>query len=153
MYSVQELDYGYVHQALCGFIGFDSLSISVSPGVDEVVITVRRRAGARNSTSVSYSTANGTAIAGVNYTATSGTLTWDDGELGPKTFSVPVQFVDGSDLSFTINLTKLSGCAVLNPLRDVLTVVIAGIDGLLINENDAFLLITEDGGIIKIGGK
>lgn len=40
--------------------------------------------------SIDYATADATATAGLDYTATSGTLTWADGDGGPKTFTVSI---------------------------------------------------------------
>lgn len=55
---------------------------------------------------VNYATANGTALAGVNYTATSGSLTFAPGQMS-KTVVVPVvaQSATGAGLSFFLNLT------------------------------------------------
>ena len=40
--------------------------------------------------SVNYATSNSSAVAGTHYTATSGTLTWADGESGVKNVPVPI---------------------------------------------------------------
>ena len=39
---------------------------------------------------MSYATANGTALAGIDYSATTGTLTWPDGDNSNKTISIPL---------------------------------------------------------------
>lgn len=73
-----------------------------------VTYTVTRTGGSNKALAVNYSTANGTAIAGVNYTATTGTLTWADGEMGSKTFSVPIlqdNVFTSANLNFNVNLT------------------------------------------------
>ena len=70
--------------------------------------TVTRTGGSNKALVVNYATANGTAIAGVNYTATTGTLTWADGEMGSKTFTVPVlqdNVYTPTNLNFNVNLT------------------------------------------------
>lgn len=63
---------------------------------------------------VNYATANGTAIAGVNYTATSGSVTFDPGQMS-KTVTVPVnaRSVTGASASFFLNLTSATN-AVFN---------------------------------------
>ncbi|MEW6427768.1 MAG: choice-of-anchor D domain-containing protein [Thermodesulfobacteriota bacterium] len=55
-----------------------------------VVTIVNRSGGASGAVTVDYSTGNGTALAGSDYTATSGTLSWADGDDAPKTFTVPL---------------------------------------------------------------
>jgi uncharacterized delta-60 repeat protein/uncharacterized repeat protein (TIGR01451 family) len=69
-----------------------------------VTLTVNR-VGTNSTTSVSYGTTNGTAIAGTNYASTSGTLTFNRGET-VKTFNIPVlhdKRVTGP-VSFNVNL-------------------------------------------------
>jgi hypothetical protein len=57
--------------------------------VGSAVITVIRAGGSKGTLSVNYSTADGTATAGSDYTATSGTLLFADGET-TKTISIPI---------------------------------------------------------------
>ena len=53
-------------------------------------VTVNRTGGSSGAISVAYDTANGTATAGADYTASSGTLQWADGDTSSKTFSVAI---------------------------------------------------------------
>ena len=62
---------------------------SVNENSGTAAITVKRSGGIAGSILVDYATSNGTAIAGQDYTPTSGTLTFADGET-KKTFSVPL---------------------------------------------------------------
>ena len=59
---------------------------------------------------VDYSTANGTAISGTNYTSVAGTLSWSDTETTRKSFSVLPLFdhIQTSSKYFTVNLSNLS---------------------------------------------
>ena len=76
--------------------------------------------------SVSYSTSNDSATGG-DYSATSGTLNWADGEPGDKTFSVPItaDSLSEGDETFFVNLDSPTGGALLGAL-DTAVVTIAG---------------------------
>src|SRR5262249_18833271 len=70
-------------------------------------ITVTRTGGSNVPVSVNYATSNGTATAGADYTAVSGTLTFGIGDTS-KTFTVPIindTLVEGNE---TVNLTLSS---------------------------------------------
>jgi hypothetical protein len=75
-----------------GTIGFSQAIYRTSEdAVNHVVtITVTRVGAAGGALSVDYSTSDGSAHAGSDYTPTSGTLNWADGELGDKTFEIPI---------------------------------------------------------------
>ena len=82
-------------------------------GVDEAVVFEvsldRAFTGASHSVTVDYATADGTATAGEDYTATSGTLTFSPGER-VKTVSVPI-LDDGHDEGHETFLLRLSNVA------------------------------------------
>ncbi|MFK7849920.1 MAG: PASTA domain-containing protein, partial [Akkermansiaceae bacterium] len=73
-----------------GSLSFDADSYSVDEDAGIATITVNRLAGNAGEVSVSYATQNDTAVAGSDYTATSGTLTWADGEDGARTIEIPI---------------------------------------------------------------
>ena len=80
-----------------------------------VTITVNRSNSSSGAVSVQYATSDGLAVAGTNYTSTSGTLTWADGDMTPKTFTVPLKD-DGvltNDLDFLVTLSNPTGGAAL----------------------------------------
>lgn len=54
------------------------------------VLNVMRIGGSTGPISVNYTTGNATAIAGIDYTTTSGTLNWADGDTAPKPISIPL---------------------------------------------------------------
>src|SRR5262249_50812885 len=72
-----------------GTLQFRGRSYPVKESGGTAPVTVTRPAGSAGSVSVDYATSNGTASAGSDYTATSGTLTFADGET-TKTFTVPI---------------------------------------------------------------
>lgn len=72
-----------------GSVQFTVSSIQVIEDVGALTVTVLRTGGASGNLSVDYATVNGTAIAGQDYTATSGTLNFAGGETS-KTFQIPI---------------------------------------------------------------
>ena len=98
-----------------GTLQFSQASYSVNEGNVTAQITVTRTSGADGAVSVSYSTSNGTASAGSDYTAASGTLSWANGDGAPKTFQVTIQddaAVEGNE-SLALALTNATGGATL----------------------------------------
>lgn len=89
-----------------GKVQFSSSTYSVNEDAGSVVITVNRVDGATGNIEVDFATSDGTAVAGSDYTATSGTLSFTQGETS-RSFSIPIlndNIVEGDE---TINL-KLS---------------------------------------------
>jgi hypothetical protein len=89
-------------------------------------INVTRSGSTSGSVSVAYTSADGTATDGLDYTAGSGTLTWGPGDGSPKTFNVPL--IDDSltegDETVLLTLSDPTGGAVLGVPGDaVLTIV------------------------------
>jgi hypothetical protein len=65
-----------------------SAASSAQKSSGTALLTVGRTGGSTGPVSVDFATANGTATAGIDYTATNGTLSWADGDVTPKTISV-----------------------------------------------------------------
>lgn len=63
---------------------------SVSEGGGNAVLTVKRVGDPTGAVSVNYATFDGNALAGVAYTATSGTLSWGDGDVSDRSIAIPV---------------------------------------------------------------
>ncbi|MFQ5400301.1 MAG: Calx-beta domain-containing protein, partial [Anaerolineae bacterium] len=78
------------------------------------VITVTRTGGSSGAVTVDYVTSDGTAVAGSDYTAVSGTLTFGDGETS-KTFTVTIlnDSVNDPDETVILALINATGGAVL----------------------------------------
>jgi hypothetical protein len=88
--------------------------ISKMENAGSFVIEVTRSNGSNGTVTVQYATADGTAKALSDYTATSGTLTFNPGEMS-KTISVPIiddTTPEGSE-TFTLAITNPTGGAVL----------------------------------------
>ena len=76
-------------------------------GAASAVFTVSLSAAVAPTVTVQYATADGTAVAGADYAAVSGTLTFPPGTV-TQTISVPVlgDFLDEDDETFTLNLSN-----------------------------------------------
>jgi hypothetical protein len=113
--------YGYYE----GRYSVSSPVVSLSPafpevtegnsGTKQMVFTVNLSVASASTVQVGYQTSNGFAIAGIDYLATSGTLTFAPGET-EKIFSVPVigDTVYEDDESFFVNLVNPTGAVLAN---------------------------------------
>ncbi len=90
-----------------------SVSAAENAGTFLFTVTLSQASGSR--VTVRFATANGTAVAGRtgDYTATSGTLTFNPGETS-KTIAVAVRndSLDEADETFFVNLSKASGATI-----------------------------------------
>jgi probable HAF family extracellular repeat protein len=113
-----------ISDAMPGALQFSGASFSVSETSGAATITVTRAGGSSGAVSVDYATSDGTANAGGDYTATSGTLNFADGETS-KTFNVPLTDDAQRETNETVHLTlsNAGGAALGNPGAAVLTIV------------------------------
>jgi len=137
-------------QPLAGAFAFSMSSYTMSESGGVATITVNRTGGSAGLTSVDYATSNGTATAGQDYTANSGTLTFAAGEV-TKTFDIAITNDLFSEPDETVNLTLSNpqgGATLGSPSAATLT--ITNDDGILpfdpngdglMNTTDIFYLI------------
>jgi len=95
-----------------GSLSFSNNSYTATEGTDAAVtITVIRTGGSDGAASVDYSTSNGSATQPGDYTETSGTLNWADGDDTEKTFDVPItdDSVSENAEAFTVTLANVIG--------------------------------------------
>ena len=109
-----------------GVVGFSQPSLTVSEGATSVSVTVTRQGGTSGAQTFSYATAAGTALDGVNYTGTAGTLAWADGNAAAKTVTVKLlndnTWTSPTARTFTIRLTRTSGTAALGTAALTVTI-------------------------------
>ena len=93
-----------------GFLLPDT-AVSVNENVGTLQFAIARSGASNRAASVDYSTANGTAVAGSDYSAVSGTLTWAAGDSEFKTIEIPItdDQDDENDESFTVSLSNPTG--------------------------------------------
>ncbi len=86
-----------------GTIQFEKTAYSVYEDKGTAVITASRTEGCSGTVTIDYATSNSTAIAGTDYTAASGTLTFADGEQ-QKSFDITILDNDLEQQNRTVNL-------------------------------------------------
>jgi hypothetical protein len=94
---------------------FVVVASEVQENAGSTLITVERLGGSRGAVQVDYATGDGTATAGSDYTAMSGTLTFNAG-VTSQTFSVPIlrdNLVEG-DETFFVTLSNPTGGATID---------------------------------------
>lgn len=110
-----------------GTIGFSAGTATRREDAGSVSIAVVRTGGSSDAQTFSYAISDGTAVAGVNYTATmSGNLMWGAGDANPKYIAVTLindgQWTAPSNRTFTVTLAKTSGTAATGLLSTTVTI-------------------------------
>jgi sugar lactone lactonase YvrE len=105
-------------------VSLSSDTLSTGEWSSSVTINVTRTGDVSGPTTVSYATSDGTAVAGADYTAVSGTLTFAAGETA-KSFNItlrPDNIYEGTE-TFTVALSAPTGGAVLAGASSTLVTV------------------------------
>jgi YD repeat-containing protein len=111
--------------APAGALQFSTSSYSVGEAGPTATITATRTSGSNGAVGVTYATSNGTATSGSDFTTTTSTLSWANGDTANKTFTVSI-LEDGSvEGSETVNLAlsaPTGGATLGSPSTAVLTI-------------------------------
>jgi hypothetical protein len=87
-------------------------------------VTVNRTGGSAGAIGVAYKTSGVSAVVGVNYSSTVGTLAWADGDASSKSVSIPIldpAFSGSKTFSFTLS-NPTGGATLGNPGSAVVTI-------------------------------
>src|ERR1017187_2871509 len=90
-------------------VAFAAGTVSALASADAALVSVNRTGDASGAVIVSYTTIDGTAVAGTDYSATSGSLSWASGDSTPKSFVVPIASTDPGNRAFSVALISASG--------------------------------------------
>ncbi len=116
---------GRVPPPLPGTLQFTAAAYAVLDSAGNANLTITRTGGTAGPVSVTIATSDGTAIAGVDYTATTRTVSFAAGDSTPQTVVIPV-FVDTArpgNKTVILNLTSPTGGAILGlPTTATLTI-------------------------------
>ena len=98
-------------------VSFRSSRVSVDEAGNTVSVIVERQGSSQGTVRVDYATSEQTARAGFDYKHSQGTLTWQDGDLSPKTVSVRIldDFDTEGTEDFRIDLLAPTGAALGSP--------------------------------------
>jgi sugar lactone lactonase YvrE len=111
-----------VSSGSAGTLQFSTSSASVNENAGSVRLSVTRLGGSSGAATVNYATADGTAVAGSDYTAKSGTLSWSDGQSDTKTKTINVNTISGGSKRFYVNLSSVSGATLGSPFQSTVTI-------------------------------
>lgn len=122
--STSELSECTVSAGPEGRLQLSAYGYSVGEGSGSTEITVTREIGTSGTVTVDYATVDGSAMSGADYTATSGTLAFADGETS-KSFSVPIRqdtSYEGKESLEVFLANPTGGAAVGRPSRVLLEI-------------------------------
>ena len=106
-----------------GTINITITELDVHEDSDDIVVTLLRTGGSDGAVTVDYATANGTAIAGQDYSAISGTLTFGDGETDRQLTIPLINDTDAEDNeTFTLTLSNPAGGATIGQAVQTITI-------------------------------
>lgn len=101
-----------------GSVQLASAATDVSEGGGAATVTVQRTGGTDGAVTVDIETSDGSATAGADYTATTGTLSWADGDASNQTINVPINDDSATESTESINLllSRATGGATIGAL-------------------------------------
>jgi subtilisin family serine protease len=109
-----------------GSLQFEAAAYSISENDSSVTLMVTRSGGGDGQVSIDYEAAGGTATEGVDFTELAGSLSWGDGDMGSRTFSVGIRDDTEHENSETVEIVlkaPTGGSVIGHPSRAVLTII------------------------------
>jgi hypothetical protein len=108
-----------------GSLRFAATHYTASETGGSVRVFVNRYGGSNGAASVTYATSNGTAFAGLDYSAASGPLSWTNGDFADKFFDVniPDNGEYAGDRFFSARLSGAAGAALGSPIVTTVTIL------------------------------
>jgi hypothetical protein len=108
-------------------VQFSSSSYHVGADLGGVNLTVYRLGSGVGAVSVNYTSSDGLAVEGKDYTPVAGTLTWPANDVSPRTISVPLLYTNSTlqaDRQFLVSLSNPTGGATLGPANAALVMLL-----------------------------
>lgn len=122
-------EYLDVEIGLSPMLSFAATAITVGENDGTATLTVTRSRSSSGAVTVDYATASGTATSGSDFTATSGTLTWADGDASSRTITVPITADATAETTenFTVTLSNATGAVLSDAPTATVTIADAGV--------------------------
>ncbi|HET9769195.1 MAG TPA: Calx-beta domain-containing protein [Thermoanaerobaculia bacterium] len=113
--TVRETDGGDGGGSGPGTLSIDPGAYTVDENGAEIALTVTRTGGADGKVSVKIATGTGSASKGKDFLSRNSTLTWNDGDHAPQTFTISIKqdTLIEPDESFAVTLSKVKGGATI----------------------------------------
>lgn len=132
-----------------GDVQFTATTFNVNENVATINVTVSRTNGSTGALSVDYATSNGSALAGLDYVANSGTLNWADGDAADKVITITItddRLIEGlQDFSLTLSNVVNNDATSTIGTQASTTVQIADIEEGDFNFSQPVFNVTESG--------
>jgi hypothetical protein len=98
-----------------GVIEFSAPTYSIAESSATPTVIVTRTGGNAGAVSASFTTHDGSAVAGTDYTPVNGTVFFADGDATPRVVDVPIiqDLIDEPDRTVNLTLSQPGGCAAL----------------------------------------
>lgn len=122
-------EYLDVQIGLTPLVQWSSTSVIVGETGGSATLTVTRTRNSTGALSVNYATASGTATSGSDFAATSGTLSWSDGDTSSKTITVPITADTLAETSetFAVTLSNAVGATLGDATNATVTILDPGV--------------------------
>jgi hypothetical protein len=132
-------------------IALASTSMTVPESTGTVSLRAVRTGSSGGAVSVGYTTVAGTAVAGADFTAETGTLNWADGDTTAKTISVPISAATpySGTKSFAVQLQGVAGATLGTVATTTVSITGEGVPGRLAF-SAAALSVAQTAGVITI---
>jgi Leucine-rich repeat (LRR) protein/ribosomal protein L35AE/L33A len=104
---------------------FTSATYNVNENEGQATITVTRTGSSDGAVSIDYAASDDTATAPDDYIQSTGTLNWNDGDIGDKIFTIPIinDAIVENDESFNLTLSNATGGATIGePAEAIVTI-------------------------------
>lgn len=100
-----------------GYLNLSSTNYAANLSAGSVTITVTRTVGSKGTLTVLCSTTNGTAISGTDFVGSTNLLTWNNGDVTPRTITVPLlnNHLVGANKQFGVRIYNPTNSAVSTP--------------------------------------
>ncbi len=151
-------EYLDVQVSLSPNIAWQTGTYYVDEKLGTVSVVLTRSANSAGAVSVNYATADGTATAAANYTASSGTISWADGDSSSKMIAIPITTAAAFNglLNFTVSLSGITGGVIANSTTATVNIASAGttdpgFSANFVNSTVLQTLVQTDGKILIAG--